>query len=223
MNWKNLLQLDLASDDQRDHLARLALRRNWDRALVLVGWLHLLAFGICYYLTIVCNYHEPVGYLTVWSSEVCGMVLIFRICGGRRPAAEAVLPLESLLRRVWVAYFILAFDLGSLNTLRGHKMFEFFPAFGPLASFAFLVMTLMIDWRFFGAVLVMYGAGLLMAAYLWHAFLVFALAWWLVLNAIGLTLWRRRSRADRERPVAPAWVTRPAPAPGAVECKVNKD
>jgi hypothetical protein len=84
-----------------------------------------------------------------------------------------------------------------MNTLRGHHLFEFFPAIASLASFAFLVMTAVVSWRFIGAVLVMFTAGLLMAAHLLHAYLIFALAWWLVLNCIGLDL--LRGSAERSR------------------------
>lgn len=190
------LQVELGTPGQREHLRQLAVRRRWGLALVLVGWLHLLAFGFCYYLTVGRDYHEAPGYLAVWVGELLGTWLIFRLCGGPRPATPPPLPLELVIRRVWIAYFILAFDLGSLNTLRGHVMFEFFPATGTLASFAFLMMTVLVDGRFFGAVLVMFASGLLMAAFLWHAFLIFALAWWLVLNAIGLALWRGRRRGQ---------------------------
>jgi hypothetical protein len=97
------------------------------------------------------------------------------------------------------------FNLGTLNTLRGHRMFEFFPATGTLASFAFLVMTFAVSRRFFAAVVVMFTSGLLMAAYLLHADLVFALAWWLVLEGIGLRLLRGgtplTALVSRDRPV----------------------
>ena len=75
-----------------------------------------------------------------------------------------------------------------MNTLRGNHLFEFFPASASLASFAFLVMTFAVNWRFFAAVVVMFSSGLLMAAHLLHCYLTFALAWWLVLNGIGLCL-----------------------------------
>jgi hypothetical protein len=75
-----------------------------------------------------------------------------------------------------------------MNGLRGHKMFEFFPAMASLPSFGFLVMTFAMSRHFFAAVLVMFTAGLLMATSLLHAYLVFALAWWLVLEGIGLRL-----------------------------------
>ncbi len=186
--WK-----ELATPSQVEDLLGVARRRRWGLSLILVGWLHLLAFGLCYDLTIVRDYHQPAGYLAVWISELLGMGLIFRLCGGPRPAEPPPQPLERLMMRVWISYFLLVFNLGTLNTLRGHRMFEFFPATASLASFAFLVMTFVLSRRFFVAVLVMFGSGLLMAAYLLHAYLIFALAWWLVLNGIGLRLWRSGS------------------------------
>lgn len=188
--------LDLPTPGQRDQLLHLARQRNWGLSLLLVGWLHLLAFLACYYLTIVQNYHGSPGYLLIWAGEMIGMGLIFRMCGGRRPAETPVQPLEHLLRKVWIGYFVLAFNLGSLNVLRGHALFEFFPAIAPLASFAFLLMTLLVSRWFFAAVLVMFASGLLMAANLLHAFLIFAVAWWLVLNGIGWTLWSRNSAGE---------------------------
>jgi hypothetical protein len=203
--WKSVLDVELSTEEQRGQLAELARRRNWGLALVLVGWLHLAAFLFCYYLTIVQNYHEAPGYLLVWAGELCGVWLIFRACGGRRPAAPPRQPLEILVRRVWFAYFVLAFNLGSLNTLRGHRLFEFFPAIAPLASFAFLLMAMLVNRRFFGAVLVMFASGLLMAAHLLHAYLIFAVAWWLVLNCTGWTLWwRPRCGSARDRTGRPA-------------------
>ncbi len=178
----------LTKPSQVTDLLALARRRRWGLSLALVGWLHLLAFSLCYYLTIVRDYHEPAGYLSVWGAELLGVGLIFRLCGGRRPADDPPLPLERFVFRVWVSYFLLAFNLCTMNGLRGHKMFEFFPAMASLASFGFLAMTFAVSRRFFPAVLMLFASGLLMAASLMHAYLVFALAWWLVLNGIGLRL-----------------------------------
>jgi hypothetical protein len=189
-----LSQAERATSVQRDQLEETAVRRNWGLSLVLVGWLHLIAFSFCYYLTIVLDYHEAAGYLAVWLGELLGMWLIFRICGGPRSVGPPLRPLELLIRRVWLGYFILAFNLGSLNALRGHVLFEFFPVIASLASFAFLMMSLLVNWRFLWAVLVMFASGLLMAASLLHAYLIFALAWWFVLNWLGVTLLSRRRR-----------------------------
>jgi hypothetical protein len=192
---------ELATPSQVDQLSQRARQRGWGLALLLTGWLHLVAFSLCYYLTIVCEYHGSAGYLAIWVGELCGMMLIFRLCGGPGPAEPAP-PLARFVVRVWIAYFVLAFNLGTMNTLRGHHLFELFPAMASLASFAFLVMAFAVSRRFSGAVLVMFAAGLLMAAHLLHAYLIFALAWWLVLNRIGLELLPRR---------------RPSPAPPADE------
>ena len=95
--------------------------------------------------------------------------------------------------RVWISYFLLAFNLGTMNTLRGSAMFELFPAMASLASFAFLVMTFAVNRWFFAAVLVMFASGLLMAANLLHSYLIFGLAWWLVLEGIGLRSMRDKN------------------------------
>jgi hypothetical protein len=191
---------ELATPAQREQLARLARRRNWGLSLLLIGWLHLLAFSLCYYLTIAVEYHGSAGYLAVWVGELLGVGLIFRVCGGPSRANEAT-SLARFLTRVWVAYFLLAFNLGTMNALRGHHLFELFPAMASLASFAFLAMTFVVDRRFFAAVLVTFAAGLLMAAYHSHAYLVFALAWWAILNTIGLALLSaRREPGAAERP-----------------------
>jgi hypothetical protein len=188
---------ELGTSTQLDQLARWAHRRRWGLALLLAGWLHLIAFSLCHYLSSV-GYHEPAGYLAIWLAELAGLALIVRLCGGKTPA-EAPPPLARFVVRVWGAYFLLAFNLCTMNGLRGHALFELFPAMASLASFAFLVLTFTISRRFFAAVLVMFTAGLLMAAYLLHSHLVFALAWWLVLQGIGLHLLRSppAQRSDR--------------------------
>ena len=63
---------ELSAPMQRDQLLRLAWRRRWGLSLLLIGWLHLLAFLICYYMTIVVGYNGAAGYLTVWGTELCG-------------------------------------------------------------------------------------------------------------------------------------------------------
>jgi hypothetical protein len=207
-----------ASNPQLDRLGRLAQQRNWGLSLVLVGWLHLVAFSLCHYLTVVASYNDAPGYLVIWGAEFCGLGLIFRLCGGPRTPEGCVPPVAKFIVRVWISYFLLAFNLCSMNALRGHRLFELFPAMASLASFAFLVLTFAVSRRFFLAVLVMFAAGLLMAANLLHSYLVFALAWWLVLNGIGLSLLSQRRSghfssfpAPGASPVALPLCPRPSP------------
>jgi hypothetical protein len=191
---ENLRTVDLPIEEPRRALGRIARVRRWDIAFVLLGGWHLVAFGLCYYLTIAVDYHGASGYLLIWIGELAGTWLIFRACGGPRRADQPPSPLEQLVRRVWLAYLVLAFNLGSLNTLRGHALFEFFPAIAPLASFALIVMSINVDRRFFAAVVVMFASGLLMAAYLMHAYLIFALSWWTILTGISIALLHRERR-----------------------------
>src|SRR5260370_11990309 len=90
--WESLLQVDLPTEGERAQLLRLAGWRNWPLALMLVGWLHLLAFGSCYYLTVGADYHEAPGYLAVWVGELVGLGLIFRLCARPRPTTPPPLP-----------------------------------------------------------------------------------------------------------------------------------
>jgi hypothetical protein len=184
---------ELATPGQLDQFERLARERAWGLALLLIGWLHLLAFSVCYYLTIAVDYHDAPGYLAIWLGELLGVGLIFHLCAGQRTPRTPFPPLARFSVRVWLAYFVLAFNLATMNKLRGHGLFELFPAMASLASFAFLVMTFAVSRWFFAAVLVMFVAGELMSAYLLHAYLIFALAWWLVLNGIGAALVSRRA------------------------------
>lgn len=179
---------ELAAPEQREEVAAAARERRWGLAFILIGWLHLLAFGLCYYLTIVVEYHDAPAYLAIWAAELAGLALVFHCCA-RRPTGVAPLPpLARFIVRVWLAYFLLAFNLCTMNQLRGHAMFELFPAMASLASFGFLMLTFAVQRRFFLAVLVMFAAGQLMAAFLPHAYLIFGLAWWLVLNGVGVAL-----------------------------------
>jgi hypothetical protein len=188
---------ELSTPAELDQLECLARHHDWGLALVLVGWLHLLAFLICHYLTVARHYHEAPGYLGIWVAELVGVGVIFRLCQGP-PLSAPFSPLARFIVRVWIAYFVLAFNLGTMNSLRGHHMFELFPAMTSLASFAFLVMTFAVSRRFLAAVLVMFASGLLMSAFFLHSYLIFALAWWSVLNCIGLALLLHRAKEPHE-------------------------
>jgi hypothetical protein len=181
----------LIPPSQIAEFADVARQRRWAVTFLLLGWWHLAAFAACWYLTNVVQYNGSPGYLAIWLTELAGMGFCFRLVGGRR--SLPVGPLEATVQRIWIAYFVLAFNLGSLNTLRGHAMFEFFPAIATLASFAFILMTVLLDGRFFLAVLVMFASGLLMAASFLNAFGIFAVAWWIVLEGLGgALLWSER-------------------------------
>lgn len=194
---------ELASDADRRELLRLANRFHWGPALMLAGWLHLLAFTLCWFLTVGLDYHAAGGYLAVWAVELAGVLLIFRLCGGPW-GHETLPPLGWFVLRVWIAYLVLGLNLGTMNSLRGHAMFELFPAMASLASFAFLALAVALSRRFLAAVVVMFVCGLLMAAFHRHAYLTFGVGWWAVLNVTGWSLLpsQEGARIDRREEVA---------------------
>jgi hypothetical protein len=201
---RQLVWHELAPLEDRQDLLKVALQRRWGQSLIILGWLHLAAFSICWYLTWFKDFHEAGPYLTIWISEMIGIWIIFRSVGGARSGRPAVKPLERFIVKLWITYFILAFNLASMNTLRGHFMFEFFPAYASLGSFAFLVMSFVVHRDFFWPVPILFGSGLLMAANLYHAFLIFALSWWLILNGIGLRILKAGIKKSPDNPPASA-------------------
>jgi hypothetical protein len=58
-------------------LLEYAWKRRWGLSLLLLGWLHLLAFCLCWFLTVFADYHGSVGYLAIWVGELLGMGLLF--------------------------------------------------------------------------------------------------------------------------------------------------
>lgn len=192
----NFLQLDIVAAAERRQFTHLAIERNWGTCFILVGWLHLVAFCYCQHLDFI-DYHVPALFLSVWIAELLGTWMIFRMVAGPRAAPAGLL--ERFVRRVWIAYFILAFNLGSMHTLRGLTPFEVFPAMASLASFSFIMMTVVVNWRFIAAVIVMFATGLLMAAYFDYAYWIFAAGWCLVLNGIGVALLIRGRTPENEQ------------------------
>ena len=205
--WKDMIPVEWVAARQKEQmlgqLEATAAARNWALALAVVGWLHLGVFVSCHYLSSVRDYHYPPVFAALWAAELMGVAAAFRLCGGRRGPKPAIQPIERLVRRIWGAYFVLAVSVTMLNGTAGHTHFVLLPAIASLASFAFIMMTVLVTWRFFGAVLVMFASGLLMAAHPHYAYVIFGVAWWFVLERIAMMLWqnRRRQRGGLRRPI----------------------
>src|SRR5262245_10853740 len=101
--------VELSTPAQRQQLFEQALRRRWGLALLLLAWLHLAAFSLCWFLTVFVDYHGSAGYLAIWIGELLGMGLLFRVCGGPRSANPPLL-WQRFVVRVWVSYFLLVFN-----------------------------------------------------------------------------------------------------------------
>lgn len=205
--WKEVLPVEWVPARERERmvsqLEATAAGRNWGVALVVAGWVHLGVFMLCHYLSSVWDYHHRAVFVALWVGELAAVAAVFRLCGGRRGAEPAVSALERVVRRIWGAYLILAINVTVLNGTAGHARFVLLPAIASLASFSFIMMTVLVTWRFFGPVLVMFASGLVMVHNPQYAYLVFGVAWWIVLERAGMVLWqKRRERRSVRRPPA---------------------
>jgi hypothetical protein len=170
-------------------LHRVAVRDRWGRALIAIGWLHLAVFLACQLLV----WKAILGgapYLALWSLELLGMFVIFRRIAGRGWVHRT--PMAGVVLRIWVTFLILAFNAMSLNNLTGWSIVWFKPAWATLSSFGFATMAWLVSPWFLLAAVQMYFTGLLMALNNETGYLVYALSWWVALQAIGLVLERRR-------------------------------
>ena len=181
-----------------DDLDRVSARDRWGRALMAVGWVHLISFVGCQAMHSAGD-RRGWHYVAAWGLEFGCVLLVLRQLAGR--GWHRATPLGGLVVRVWGTFLILSFNLASLNSLSGLEHEWFKPALATLSAFGFMIMAYLISVRFFLLAVQMYFTGLLMVTHLDLCYLIYGLSWWLALQAIGLELERRRARS---------------PAPGSV-------
>ncbi len=172
-------------------LDRVAARNRWGRSLMLIGWVHLAAFGWCQAMDYLVY---PNGlYVATWGVEFFLVLAVMRWVSGRDWYRST--PLSGTIARVWGTFLILSFNLISLNNFTGIETLAWFkPALATLSSFGFMVMAYLVSGWFFLPAVQMYFTGLLMVNHPFHAFLIYGVSWWAVLQVIGVILERRRKQ-----------------------------
>jgi hypothetical protein len=178
--WKKPLLADLAYVARRD---------RWGQSLIVIGWIHLAAFLSCQALYSSGDRKEWPP-LVIWGTEFGMVLLALKWISGAGWFRST--PLAALIVRVWATFLILSFNLASLNSLSGWDYDWFKPPLATLSSFGFMCMAYLLGARFFLLAVVMYFTGLLMLHHPSHAYLIYGLSWWGVLQTIGLILeWKR--------------------------------
>lgn len=170
-------------------LDRVAARHYWGRAMMGIGWIHLLAFLWCEQMFtrgILRNEY----YLATWAVELVAVLALMKWVAGAGWRRST--PLADVIFKVWVTFLILSFNLASLNKLSGLDHDWFKPPLATLSTFGFATMAYLINPRFFILAVQMYFTGLLMVTNPRHSYLIYGVSWWLALQAIGITLERRR-------------------------------
>ncbi|RUL88840.1 hypothetical protein [Tautonia sociabilis] len=181
------LQSELRSD-----LLRVALRDRWERPLLAIGWLHLLAFAVHQGAAMALNASWP--HLILWPAEVAADVMLLRLMLG--PSWWRSTPLAGVLARVWITFLILSFNAVTLNAMTGLGLRWYFLVWAGLASFGFATTAWLCGVGFLIPAFVMYFSSLAMVRWIEWSFLLQGITWWLVLQGIALWLVRRRLRSD---------------------------
>jgi hypothetical protein len=202
------LALDIAELDE------VALRDRWGLALVRVGWLHLVVFSICQSLYGAGDRAES-HFLPLWGVDLIGSILIFRrsMVGPGRGPTPTLLP---LVARIWITFLILAFSTASLNRLIGFETDWFKAIWATLSTFGFATMAWIFHLKFLIPAVQMSLTALLIARYPQYAYGLYGLSWCVALNAVGLSLERRRIGVCKM--VEPA---RPRPTSVAMIAKIG--
>jgi hypothetical protein len=168
----------------------VGIRRPWGRALIAIGWLHLVFFLGCQ--AIYTWGHRSLRLtLSLWALELATVLVAMRRVVGRNWLRES--PAVTLVFRIWVTYLILSFNLSSLNHLMGWTLDWFKPAWCTLASFGFATLAWLFGARFLVWAVQMYFTGLLMVQFPAWNYVINGLSWLVILQALGLSLERTRA------------------------------
>jgi hypothetical protein len=180
-DWRDALRADLR---------QVGERRPWGRALMAVGWVHLVFFLACQAVYFWGNKSEPLT-LLLWALELAAVLVAMRRVAGRGWLYES--PGVGLVVRIWVTYLILSFNVASLNHLTGYTVDWFKPAWCTLGSFGFATLAWVFGYRFLIWAVQMYFTGLLMVQFRDWNYTINALSWFVILHGIGLSLERQRA------------------------------
>ena len=178
--WKSALVADLG---------RVAVRDRWGLALMAVGWVHL-GFFLVHQACYTPDASRASLSLALWVAEFGAVLATIRRIAG--PGWHRATPLAGLLVRVWGTFLIVSFNVVSLNTLTGWTLDWFKPVWATLSIFGFMMMAYLVDFKFFYLAAQMYFTGLIMVRLPAWNYLIYGLSWWAALQAIGLSLERRR-------------------------------
>jgi hypothetical protein len=182
------LAMDIAELDE------VALRDRWGLALVRIGWLHLVVFSICQYLYGIGDRAES-HFLPLWGVDLIGSILIFRrsMIGPEKGPTPS---LFQLVARIWITFLILAFSTATLNRLIGFETDWFKAIWATLSTFGFATMAWIFHLKFLIPAVQMSLTALLIARFPQYAYGLYGLSWCIALNAVGLSLERRRAGAS---------------------------
>jgi hypothetical protein len=167
----------------------VALGGHW-ALYVFLGWEHLAVCAASYWLKEVAGVQSPWPFAALWLVQVgvaLGAVTLARV---RTPAKKS--PLQRHVDRTWTVFLLLCWNVAILNELAGQPVFAYLPVLATLSSFAFLVLSSILSWRFVAAALALCATGGFIARFPSYGFLIYGGGWLVVLEALGVVYFRKR-------------------------------
>ncbi len=176
----------ISFEELRLDLLRVAIESRWDRALLLIGWLHLCFFGIDQILFLQ-SYQSLIVWL--WLVElIVQLGLLWQLLG---PWWKST-PLASVLTRLWATFLIISFSAAVSNKMTGIDPRWYPAAWGMLSTFGLAATAWLCSDRFLKAAIPMGAVGFLMARWDTWSFALHGIAWWAVLQVTAYGIRKRR-------------------------------
>ncbi|HJT78510.1 MAG TPA: hypothetical protein VJ739_15000 [Gemmataceae bacterium] len=169
----------------------VALGGHW-ALYVFLGWEHLAACAASYWMKERWGWQNPWAFAALWLVQVG--VALGAVMAARRRTPARKSPLQRHVDRTWTVFLLLCWNVAILNVLAGQPVFVFLPVLATLSSFAFLVLSSILSWRFLAAALVLCVCGGLIARFPAYGFLIYGGGWLVVLEALGVVFFRKRKR-----------------------------
>jgi hypothetical protein len=164
---------------------------NYWLVYTLLGWENLTACGVSYYLAEIAKLQaNRWPYVLVWLVQIGIALATFQFIRRRSPAEES--PYKPLIVRVATAFLFLSCNVAVLNVIAGLPVFTFLPVLATLSSFALSVLAALLSRRLMAGALVLFIAGILIAYFPVYGFLIYGVGWLLVLQTVGIVLYRKR-------------------------------
>jgi hypothetical protein len=176
-------------------LERTAAGENHWLIYLLLGWEHLAACIASYYLVEVLGWrYHPKRWpnLVVWLSWVVLAAATVHLIRIRSQAEKS--PLASVVKRIWILFFLLCGNVVGLNLITGLPVFVFLPVLATLGTFAFAMLTMLLSRRFLAASLAMFATGIFIAYFPAYGLLIYGGSWLLVLQTLGILLYLSKRR-----------------------------
>lgn len=185
-----------------DRLEQTAAVENHWLVFTLLGWENMAACVVSHYLVQSAGESGVARWplAVVWSAQIVVALLTTAVISGRPRFEDS--PLQSIVRRVAGVFVLLSCNVVVLEALAGLPTLTLLPVLATLSSFALLMLAAMISGRFVAAALTLFAAGGLMARFPAYGFLVYGIAWLVVLQGLGVIfLHKRRFWVESARPL----------------------